>query len=67
MKTHLVLLLALWSMASHTIAQDSSSTPSLQFSAYLEAYYSYDLANPADHLRPGFFTVTIGTMNSRSI
>lgn len=27
----------------------------ITFSAYAEMYYSYDLANPDNHLRPGFF------------
>lgn len=27
----------------------------ITLSAYAEAYYSYDLAQPEDHLRPGFF------------
>jgi hypothetical protein len=27
----------------------------ITISAYAEAYYSYDLAQPEDHLRPGFF------------
>lgn len=55
MKTQLVLLLAFCVMASHSSAQDSITTPALQLSAYIEAYYSNDLSNPGDHLRPGFF------------
>lgn len=55
MKTKLVLLLAMMGIASFSSAQDSTSTPSLKISGYAEAYYSNDLANPADHLRPGFF------------
>lgn len=55
MKTKLVLCLALCSIASFSAAQDSISTPSLKLSAYVEAYYSNDLANPSNHLRPNFF------------
>lgn len=55
MKTKLVLLLAICCIASLSFAQDSTTTPLLKLSAYIEAYYSNDLANPADHLRPGFF------------
>lgn len=55
MKTKLVLFLAICGIANLSSAQDSTSTAALTFSAYVEAYYSNDLANPADHLRPGFF------------
>ena len=55
MKTKLVLFLAICGIASLSSAQDSTTTATLKFSAYVEAYYSNDLANPADHLRPGFF------------
>ena len=55
MKTKLVLLLAMIGVASFSSAQDSTHTPSLKISGYAEAYYSNDLANPGDHLRPGFF------------
>jgi Putative beta-barrel porin-2, OmpL-like. bbp2 len=55
MKTKLVLFLAICGIANLSSAQDSTSTPSLKISGYVEAYYSNDLANPADHLRPGFF------------
>ena len=37
--------------ASNAQQLDSAIT----LSAYAEAYYSYDLAQPDDHLRPGFF------------
>ena len=36
-------------------AQDSTKTNPLNISGYLEAYYSYDLGNPANHERPAFF------------
>lgn len=55
MKPKLVLLLAMMGIASLSSAQDSTHIPSLKISGYAEAYYSNDLANPADHLRPGFF------------
>jgi len=55
MKTKLVLLLAMMGIASFSSAQDSTHTPLLKISGYAEVYYSNDLANPADHLRPGFF------------
>ncbi|AEE54294.1 porin [Haliscomenobacter hydrossis] len=55
MKTKLVLLLAFLSMASTTFAQDTTAAPILKLSAYIEAYYAYDFANPANHQRPGFF------------
>jgi len=55
MKIKSVLFLTFWGMAFSAFAQDSITKPSLQLSAYIEAYYSNDLANPSDHLRPGFF------------
>lgn len=55
MKTKLVLFLAICGIANLSSAQDSTTTAALKFSAYVEAYYSNDLSNPADHLRPGFF------------
>lgn len=55
MKTKLVLLLVICGITQLSFAQDSTSTAALKFSAYVEAYYSNDLANPSDHLRPGFF------------
>ena len=36
-------------------AQDSTKTNPLNISGYLEAYYSYDTGNPANHERPAFF------------
>ena len=36
-------------------AQDSTKTNPLNISGYLEAYYSYDIGNPASHERPAFF------------
>lgn len=38
----------------YAIAQDSSLSK-LEFSAYLELYYSYDFAQPANHEKPSFF------------
>lgn len=35
-------------------AQTQNEQPALTFSGYLETYYGYDFANPADHNRPGF-------------
>jgi hypothetical protein len=35
--------------------QPDSSKALLAFSGYLEAYYSYDFGNPANHERPSFF------------
>lgn len=55
MKTKLVLFLAICGIATLSSAQDSTTTAALKFSAYVEAYYSNDLSNPSDHLRPGFF------------
>lgn len=46
--TFLLLPLALATSAQRL---DSAIT----FSGYLEIYFSHDLAQPADHLRPGFF------------
>ncbi len=37
------------------IAQDSVKTNPLSFSAYVEAYYSYDFNKPANNVRPAFF------------
>lgn len=38
-------------LTAHAQQPDSAIT----LSAYAEVYYGYDLAQPADHLRPGFF------------
>lgn len=35
-------------------AQDTTTTPALKWSGYVEAYYSYDANRPADNKRPGF-------------
>ncbi len=40
---------------SNVYAQDSTKTNPFTFSAYMEAYYSYDLDNPTNHERPSFF------------
>ena len=38
------------------LAQDSLMLKGrISFSGYLEAFYSYDLGNPDDNLRPSFF------------
>lgn len=52
-----LLLGALALGISNVNAQDSTKTKTnpLTFSGYLEAYYSYDLGNPANHERPSFF------------
>lgn len=43
-------------LCMHVMAQEQSvkEGPKLSFSGYAEAYYSFDLNEPADHLRPGF-------------
>jgi hypothetical protein len=48
-----ILLLPALGMVLSASAQMLDSAITL--SAYAEAYYSYDLAQPDDHLRPGFF------------
>lgn len=40
-----------FALATHAQQLDSAIT----LSAYAEAYYSFDLSRPDDHLRPGFF------------
>jgi len=42
-------------VSSASFVQSDSSKASLVFSGYLEAYYSYDFGNPANHERPSFF------------
>ncbi|QQR86079.1 MAG: porin [Flavobacteriales bacterium] len=51
MKRLLFLPLVGIALASNAQKLDSAVT----ISAYAEVYYSYDLANPDSHLRPGFF------------
>lgn len=53
----LLLLAAIFALAvTKVIAQeDSTNKKSLTFSGYLELFYSYDFANPANHERPSFF------------
>lgn len=52
----LFFVLLFTSMTSSVFSQSDSlpPTPALTFSGYIEAYYGYDFANPADHNRPGF-------------
>lgn len=47
------IILALMGLSLTATAQRPDSV--LTLSAYAEVYYSYDLARPDDHLRPGFF------------
>lgn len=51
------MLAALIACGVSTIqAQEVEKTKSpLTFSGYAETYYSYDFANPENHIRPGFF------------
>lgn len=42
------------SIFNHAKAQSDSTKSPLAFSGYLEAYYSYDFGQPADHNRPAF-------------
>lgn len=57
MSIRILSLLILWygwvQVPISLYAQADSSA--LHWSAYLETYYSFDLAKPADHLRPDFF------------
>ncbi|MBL7985858.1 MAG: porin [Flavobacteriales bacterium] len=48
-----LLFLPLVGMALSTTAQKLDSAITL--SAYVEAYYTFDMAQPENHLRPGFF------------
>ncbi|WP_343304655.1 porin [Chitinophaga niabensis] len=51
-----ILLAAGSILCMHVMAQDQpvKEAPKISFSGYVEAYYSFDLNEPADHLRPGF-------------
>ena len=51
-KFFLVLVLI---KSTNIIAQDSAKTNPLNFSAYVEVYYSYDFNTPANNERPAFF------------
>lgn len=53
MKRLITGIVVLFSPA-HAFTQDSSEAK-LQFKAYLEVYYSYDLSKPANHQKPPFF------------
>ena len=47
--------LSLLFSSSYGFAQTTDSSKSkLTFSGYVEAYYTYDFGNPADHNRPSF-------------
>lgn len=52
MKKILILMLSIFSLNS--FAQTDSLKKSIKFIGYLESYFTYDFANPADHNRPGF-------------
>ncbi len=39
---------------NHSNAQEQKTSP-LNFSGYVDTYYSYDFGNPDNHVRPGFF------------
>ncbi|GAB2793822.1 porin [Rhabdobacter roseus] len=56
MKTHLLTLLALsGALLSHAQSDSTATRPSsFAVSGYLETYYVFDFANPADHTRPDF-------------
>lgn len=57
-KSVLLLVLLLTSTLSMRAQQDTISTtaPSpLSFSGYADIYYSYDIGDPGNHQRPGFF------------
>lgn len=41
-------------MNSKTANAQTDSTSPLKISGYVEAYYSYDFGNPANHTKPGF-------------
>jgi len=51
-----ILLAAGTILGMHVMAQEQpvKEEPKIAFSGYVEAYYSFDLNEPADHLRPGF-------------
>lgn len=57
-KTHrmknIILLSTLILVALTAEAQPKKDSATVHFSAYLETYYGYDFANPADHQRPDF-------------
>lgn len=50
-----VVLITLYLGFTTLNAQDSTKINPVTISGYVEAYYSYDLANPANHQRPSFF------------
>jgi len=49
------ILIALVLGVTQTKAQDTTKKNPLTLSGYVEAYYSYDIGNPDNHERPGFF------------
>lgn len=53
--TGLIVCLSHWiSAQSDTLSGEQLKTSPLKISAYLETYYIYDFANPAEHNRPDF-------------
>lgn len=48
------ITIMLCSLALGASAQSDSLNPSLKISGYIEPYFAYDFAVPADHQRPGF-------------
>lgn len=52
MKKNIILMLSLCGYS--TFAQVDTTKPSINFSGYIETYYSYDLGQPANHTRPGY-------------
>jgi hypothetical protein len=55
MKHIMIMLLFTGNLAYANAQVDSVKTkPKVVFSAYMEIYYSYDFANPADKIKPGF-------------
>jgi Putative beta-barrel porin-2, OmpL-like. bbp2 len=51
LKAFSVVLLLLFPLG---LLAQQDSTPLVQFSGYVEAYYGYDFGNPPDHQRPSF-------------
>lgn len=49
-----IFLVILSIIALNSFAQTDSTKNPLSISGYIETYYSYDIANPSDHNRPGF-------------
>lgn len=49
-----IKLLILFFITNSAFAQTDSTKSPLSFSGYIETYYSYDFANPANHIREPF-------------